>query len=377
MKTALVHDWLTSLAGAEKALQSLYTLYPSPIYTLVADIASLKGTFFEGKEIHTSFIQRLPFSKKKYRSYLPFFPLAIEQMDVSSYDMVLSSSHCAAKGVLTHAEQLHICYCHTPVRYAWDLYHEYLRLGNLKKGGKGLLAKLFLHYFRSWDKLSSSRVDYFLANSRFIARRIEKTYGRKAEVVFFPVNTQFFTFHPQKEDFYLTVSRLVPYKKVDLLVQAFHNMPKKKLIVIGDGPEFSTLKKRGAPNISFLGYQKDEVVKSYMQRAKAFLYAAIEDAGVVPVEAMSCGTPVIAYGKGGVLDSIEPEVTGLFFLEQTPKALEDSIEVFERKTFDPEKIRKRALFFSKENFEKRLFDAIEEKKEIFYNKRKEHDTFIL
>ncbi len=376
MKTALVHDWLTCLAGAEKALQSLYTLYPSPIYTLLADFSSLKGSFFERKEIHTSFIQRLPFAKKKYRSYLPFFPLAIEQLDVSSYDLVLSSSHCAAKGVLTHAEQLHICYCHTPVRYAWDMYHEYLSMGNLKKGGKGLLAKIFLHYFRSWDKLSASRVDYFLANSHFIAKRIEKVYGRKAEVVFFPVNTKFFTFCDKKEDFYLAVSRLVPYKKMDVIVRAFHNMPEKKLIVIGDGPELSRLEKMKSSNVSFMGYQKDEVVRSYMQKAKAFLYAALEDAGVVPVEAMSCGTPVIAYGKGGILDSVIPKVTGLFFLEQTPKALEEAIEAFEKRSFDLEKIREHAENFSKENFEKRLYNSIETKKVNFFTPGKSHHGFL-
>ncbi|MEI6242483.1 MAG: glycosyltransferase family 4 protein [Chlamydiota bacterium] len=365
MKSALVHDWLVSIGGGEKVLQALSESFPSPIYTLVQNKKGIAGSFFENQEIITSFIQKLPFASTKYRNYLPFFPLAIEQFDLSSYDLILSSSHAVAKGILTHAEQLHICYCHTPMRYAWDLYHHYLQEMNLHKGIKGKIAKTVLHYLRQWDQNSASRVDAFIANSHYIAKRIKKTYGKEATVIYPPVDTLSFSLETKKEPFYLTASRMVPYKKIDLIVEAFASMPDKKLVVIGDGPEFSKIKSKAKKNIELLGYQPDAVLKQYLQKAKAFVFAAREDFGILPVEAQCSGTPVIAYGKGGVLETVIPHQTGLFFHEQTQESLYQAIQEFEKTELDPLVIRKNALRFSKERFTQEIQTYVKQKYEEF------------
>ncbi|ADY73996.1 glycosyl transferase group 1 [Desulfurobacterium thermolithotrophum DSM 11699] len=368
MKIALVHDWLTTLAGAEKVLEAIYELYPYFIYTLVKDEKKLKDSIFEKADIRTSFIQKLPKAKTKYRNYLLFFPLAIEQFNLSEYDVIISSSHAVAKGVLTNSNQLHICYCHTPVRYAWDLYHEYLKKSGLSKGIKAVIAKLILHYIRIWDATTSNRVDYFIANSRYIAKRIKKTYGRESTVIYPPVNVDKFEVYTQKEDFYLTASRMVPYKKIDLIVEAFSKMPDKKLVVIGDGPDFEKIKKKAGKNVELLGYQPFEVLKDYMQRAKAFIFAAEEDFGIVPVEAQACGTPVIAYGKGGVTETVINGKTGIFFRTQTVESLIEAIKNFERREdiFDPLEIRKNSEKFSKERFKKEFKEFVDKKIEEFF-----------
>jgi len=363
LKIALVHDWLTTLAGAERVLKAIYELYPCPIYTLVKDESSLQNSIFGKAEINTSFIQRLPRSKTKYRNYLLFFPLAIEQFDLSEYDVVISSSHAVAKGVLTNSTQLHICYCHTPMRYAWDLYYSYLREAGLTKGLKGWMAKLVLHYIRMWDLASTNRVDYFIANSKYVAKRIKKIYGRESVVIYPPVEVNKFEVSPKKEDFYLTVSRMVPYKRIDLIVEAFSKMPDRKLIVIGDGPDFEKVKKKAGRNVELLGYQPFEVLKSYMQKARAFVFAAEEDFGIVPVEAQSCGTPVIAYRRGGVTETVIEGKTGVFFEEQTIESLIIAIKRFERMedSFDPFEIRKNAERFNKDRFKREFKDFVEEK----------------
>ena len=368
MKITLIHDWLTTLAGAEKVLESIYELYPCPIYTLVKNEEKLKNSIFEKTDIKTSFIQKFPKAKTKYRNYLMFFPLAIEQFDLSEYDVIISSSHAVAKGVLTNSNQLHICYCHTPIRYAWDLYHRYLNESGLSKGVKGFMAKLILHYVRIWDFATANRVDYFIANSKYIAKRIKKIYGRESTVIYPPVDVNKFEVYTKKENFYLTASRLVPYKKIDLIVEAFSKMPDKKLVVIGDGPDFDKVKKKAGKNIEILGYQPFEILKDYMQRAKAFVFAAEEDFGIVPVEAQACGTPVIAFGKGGAIETVVNRETGLFFKEQTVESLTDAVKEFEKieEKFDCVKIRKNAERFGKGRFKHEFKKFVDNKIEEFF-----------
>lgn len=362
MKIALVHDWLVSIAGGEKVLEAIYEIFPSPIYTLVKDEVKLQRASFAKAKITPSLIQNLPFAKRSYRNYLPLFPFAIEQFDLSTYDVVLSTSHCAAKGVLTHSDQIHICYCFTPLRYGWDLYHQYIEEAGLKKGVKGFFAKFFIHYLRIWDSLASQRVDAFLAISHYVKRRIKKTYGRDSEVIYPPVDVDFFELSEKKEDFYLTASRMVPYKKIDLIVEAFAAMPEKRLLVIGDGPEKEKIKAKAKKNITFLGSITDQEMKNYMQRAKAFVFAAIEDFGIVPIEAMATGTPVIALGKGGSLETIKEGVSGLFFPEQTVSSLQEAMMKFEKvqDNFHPKKVRESVLSFNKDRFQKEIKTFVEE-----------------
>jgi glycosyltransferase involved in cell wall biosynthesis len=342
-------------------------LFPSPIYTLVADEEVLKGSFFEKAEIHTSFIQKLPRSRKAYRNYLLFFPLAIEQFDLSEYDVVISSSHCAAKGVLTNWQQIHICYCYTPIRYAWDLYFQYLKIAGLDKGIRSGVARLILHYIRMWDAATANRVDHFIADSHYVAKRIYKIYGRQAAVIYPPVDTGRFEFCSEKEDYYLTASRMVPYKKMDLIVETFSRMPERRLVVIGDGPDFDKVKAKAGRNVEILGYQPSDVLAEYMKKARAFIFAADEDFGITPIEAQSCGTPVIAYGKGGILETVIENVTGVFFRQQTMEELEEGIARFEknRDRFDCANIRKNAERFSKERFKREFADFVRARQEEF------------
>ncbi|RCR71336.1 glycosyltransferase family 4 protein [Larkinella punicea] len=352
-KVALVHEWLVTFAGSESVVEQILQLYPqSDLFTLVDFLPDSQRPLILNKTATTSFIQKLPWAKKKYRTYLPFMPLAIEQFDLSAYDVVVSSSHAVAKGVLTGPNQLHICYCHSPMRYAWDLYHQYLNESGLKTGVSGALAKLILHYIRLWDYQSAQRVDYFVANSRYIARRIRKVYGRDADVIYPPVDTGKFVLCEQKENYYLTASRMVPYKKINLIVETFATMPDKRLVVVGDGPDFEKIKRLATPNIELVGYQSDAVLISYMQKAKAFLFAAEEDFGITPVEAQACGTPVLAYGKGGVLESVVNQKTGLFFDRQQVDSLTECVQRFEQSAdqFDPAAIHQHAQRFSRETF---------------------------
>jgi glycosyltransferase involved in cell wall biosynthesis len=359
VKTALIHDWLTAMGGGERALQALYQLYPSPIYTLFADPKTVKESFFADKQILTSFLQKLPFVLKKYRSYLPFFPMAIEQFNLEEFDLIISSSHCVAKGAIPRSGQVHVCYCYTPVRYAWDLYHSYLKDANLETGIKGFFAKLALHRLRMWDQSSCHRVDHFIADSHLVRERIERTYGRQADVVYPPIDTDYFAFHEKKEEYYVTASRMVPYKRIDIIVEAFSTMPEKRLVVIGDGPEMGKIKKLAGKNVEFLGRQPDAVLRDTLQKAKAFLFAAVEDFGIVPVEAMSCGTPVIAYGAGAILETVKENETGLLYRRQTPQSLRDKIAEFEQMDFDPFAIRKHAEGFSLSRFHREFKECVD------------------
>jgi len=357
LKVALIQDWLTVIGGSEYVFKEIASLFPeADIYTLVAREETIKSLGLEQHKVTTSFIQKLPFAKTKYRNYLPLFPLAVEQFDLSSYDLIISSSHAVAKGVLTHSGQVHVCYCHSPMRYAWDLYHQYIKESGLDKGIKGFFAKLVLHRIRQWDIISTNRVDYFISNSNYIGKRIKKIYNRESVTIYPNVAVEDFEVCLEREDFYFTCSRLVPYKKIDLIVKAFNNMPDKQLIVIGDGPDFKKIKKLAAANIVMMGYQPFEVLKHYLSKAKAFVFAAEEDFGILPVEAQACGTPVIAYGKGGLTETVIENYTGVYFTEQTESSIVEAISFFENnlKIFNPVEIAKHASLFSSKRFKQEL-----------------------
>jgi glycosyltransferase involved in cell wall biosynthesis len=369
-KIAIVHEWFVDYSGSEKVVEQFIKVFPdSKLFALIEFLPPTLKHFINNKNVETSFIQHLPFAKKKYRNYLALMPLAVEQLDVSAADIVISSSHAVSKGVLTNSSQLSICYCHSPVRYAWDLYHQYLKETNLNKGIKGFLAKIILHYIRNWDLNTSNRVDYFIANSQYVARRIKKIYNREATVIYPPVNIDKFSLCVQKEDFYLTSSRLVPYKKLDIIISAFSKLPNKRLIVIGEGPDYKKLRKMATKNVQILGYQTFEILKGYMQKAKAFIFAADEDFGITPVEAQACGTPVIAYKKGGCLETILEFETGLFFKEQTTESVLEAIHIFEERKdgFIPSNIRKHAEKFSEGRFRTEIQNFVLEKYQLFLN----------
>ena len=377
VSVGIVADWLVTFAGAEKVIAEFIKLYPNAdIYSVVDFLSDESRKKFYGKEATTSFIQRLPFAKKKYQQYLPLMPLAIEQLDVTGHDIVLSSSHAVAKGVLTGPDQLHISYVHSPIRYAWDFQHQYLREAGLNKGLKGKLARWFLHKIRIWDYRTANGVDHFIANSQFIARRIKKVYGRDADVIYPPVDVERFTLQENKEDFYFTASRMVPYKRIDLIVEAFSQMPDKKLVVIGDGSEMAKIKSRAGSNIEILGYQPDDVMQDYMRRTRAFVFAAEEDFGITPVEAQASGTPVIAFGKGGVLETIRPygerNATGVFFSEQTAESLINAVRHFDtiKDSILPKDCRENALKFSAQRFHDELDEYIKTKWQAFNENKK-------
>ncbi|HVE07472.1 MAG TPA: glycosyltransferase family 4 protein [Paraburkholderia sp.] len=356
-RVAIVNDWLVTYAGSERVLEQIIAMFPE------ADLFSLVDFFPDehrgkllGKRAQTSFIQRLPRAKTAYRSYLPLMPLAIEQFDLSAYDLVISASHAVAKGIITGPDQVHVSYVHSPIRYAWDMQHEYLNEAGMAKGPKSWLARSVLHYMRLWDTRTVHGVDAFMANSGFIGRRMRKTYGCNATVVYPPIDVERFALGTQREDFYLTASRMVPYKRVPLMVEAFSRLPDKRFVVIGDGPDFDKAKAVAGPNVTLLGYQPAEVLIDHMQRARGFLYAAEEDFGISVVEAQACGAPVIAYGRGGVLETVieSPDPmrrTGVFYREQNVAAIVAALKRFEALgPFHPEVCHRNAIRFSPERF---------------------------
>lgn len=365
VKTAIIHEWLVNYAGSERCVESFVNIWKdAPVFSLVDFLNDEeRNLILKGKKAETSFIQKLPFAAKGHRKYLALFPMAVEQFDLSGYDLIISSSHAVAKGVITRSDQLHITYCHTPMRYAWDFYHEYLRDANLQKGIGGIVAKSMLHYLRMWDYSASARVDHFIANSKYIARRIKKVYGRDSEVIYPPVDVEKFGLGNKKEDFYLTASRLVSYKKVDVIVEAFSKMPDKKLVVAGEGSELEKIKAKAGPNIEIIGYQSFEALRELMQRAKAFVYAAEEDFGIIVVEAQACGTPVIAFRKGGTEESVIHGVNGVHFEEQNAGSVIKGVKEFERleQKFDSAEICRIASGYSRRNFEERISGFVNEK----------------
>ncbi|MDR8478329.1 glycosyltransferase family 4 protein [Serratia nevei] len=368
ISVGIVADWLVTSAGAESVIKELVALYPSSkLYSVIDFISDEERIAFLNKKSKTTFIQKLPFSKGNYQLYLPLMPLAIEQMDVSSHDIVISSCHAVSKGVLTGPDQLHISYIHSPMRYAWDLQHQYLKESGLERGVKGLLVKWLLHKMRIWDLRTVNGVDHMVANSHFIARRVKKVYGRDVDVIYPPVAIERFKLITKKDDYYITASRMVPYKRIDLIVEAFKKMPEKKLFVVGDGPEMEKIKRHKSDNIEILGYQPNDVLQDLMGRAKAFVFAAEEDFGIVVVEAQACGTPIIAYGRGGALETVRPygsqNATGVFFHEQTPEDIMSAVEKFEsiQDDLSPENCRSNALRFSAHRFREEFSAYLKDK----------------
>ncbi|WP_217478973.1 glycosyltransferase family 4 protein [Enterobacter chuandaensis] len=371
-KISLVHEWLLSYAGSEQVSSAILHAFPeAELFSVVDFLTEEQRKKFLGKHATTSFIQKLPKAKKYYQKYLPLMPLAIEQLDLSEADIIISSAHSVAKGVITGPDQLHISYVHSPIRYAWDLQHQYLRESGLNTGVKGWLAKWFLHKIRIWDYRTAHGVDHFIANSQYIARRIKKVYGREASVIYPPVDVENFEVNNEKQDYYFTASRMVPYKRIDLIVEAFSQMPDKKLIVIGDGPEMKKIQSKVKDNVTLLGYQPFSVLKEHMQNAKAFVFAAEEDFGIIPVEAQACGTPVIAFGKGGALETVRPvgveNPTGIFFEQQTVTSLRDAVDEFEKtqSLFTPNACRENAERFSRARFDQEFRNFVEEKWSLF------------
>lgn len=372
IRTALAHDQLATAggaAGSEKVLSALNQLFPSaPVYTTIYNPDKMANSF-KSWDIRTSFIQNIPGAKKYYQMYLPLMPTAVEQLNFEGYDLVLSSHHSVIKGIITDPETLHICYCHSPMRYAWDLYHLYLAKDDVKRWQKPLIPWL-MNYLRTWDRVSADRVDEFIANSNHVARRIKKYYRREATVIYPPVETSRFTPTKENEDFYLMVGRMVAYKRHDLALEAF-NRNGRDLIVIGEGPERSRLENQAKQNIKFLGRQPDDVVVNYLQRCKGFIFPGEEDFGIAPVEAMACGKPIIAYKKGGALETVKQGITGIFFTEATSDSLNEAILLSEKSTWSSEEIVLHAAQFSQERFSLKIMEFIENKfinyKKQFFN----------
>lgn len=368
-RIAIVHEWLEVYAGSERVLEQLLLCFPDADLFAVVDFMTPKErAFLKGRTVTTTFIQRLPLARKLFRHYLGLMPMAIEQLDVSAYDIVISSNHAVAKGVLTGPDQIHISYVHSPMRYIWDLQHQYLRQAGLGWGPKALYIRALFNKLRQWDYASAQHVDHFIANSRYIARRIKKAYGRPALVIHPPVDVTEFTIGQQRDDFYLMAGRFVPYKRVDLVVRAFRDHPGRRLVVVGAGPEAARIHAAagGAANIEFRGAVPKAELIGLMQRARAAIFAAEEDFGIAMVEVQACGTPVIAFGKGGALDIIETGPgrgpTGVLFAEQTVESIGAALSQFDAIAQDMSRddCRANALRFSEERFRDRMRSFVDE-----------------
>lgn len=368
LKYALVHEWLTPKAtgGSELVVKEILSHIEADLYALI-DFESINPeSYLYGRSIGTTFLQKFPLARNGVQKYLPLLPLAIEQLNLKQYDVILSSSHAVAKGVLTNPYQLHICYCHTPMRYAWDLTFDYLDNSPSGTGWRGAIARYLLHRLRQWDVITANRVDYFIANSHHTANRIWRCYRRRAEVIYPPVDIDRFSFEIEKEDFYLTVSRLVSYKQICLIVEAFDRL-QKPLVIIGEGEQLKQIRQLAKSNIQVLGLQPREVVEKYMAKAKAFVYAACEDFGIALVEAQACGTPVIAYGRGGALETVidirqnAKEGTGCFFDKQEATALVEAVETFEKlkNSISSENCRLQAAKFKPTIFKKSYLEFVD------------------
>ena len=358
MKVAIVHEWLSVYGGSERVVEVLHELFPeAPIYTLVYDKDNMPERF-KNYDIRTTFVQKLPFAKKKYPHYLPFMPKAFEELDLTEYDLVLTSSSSCCKGVITRSDALNICYCYTPIRYVWEFYYEYTKE---MRGLKKWFVSHVIHKIRMWDRLAADRVDYFIAISHYIQDRISKYYRRESKVIFPPVNTHLYEIAPKKQDYYLIVSRLVTYKRIDLAIEAFNKLG-LPLVIIGGGPEEKKLKAMAKENIIFLGRLSDEEIARYYAESKAFIFPGEEDFGITPVEAQASGTPVIAYGRGGVMDTVKDSKTGILFREQTSESLIAAIELFEAVgvSYDSVQIKLHSEAFAVSKFKENLLLYIEQ-----------------
>tara|TARA_B100000963_G_scaffold358698_1_gene383973 strand:+ start:891 stop:2087 length:1197 start_codon:yes stop_codon:yes gene_type:complete len=383
-KIALIHDWYSSKyrGGAEKALEIINSVlinnFTQPeLYGLVEDISKSERSWLTDKKINTSFINKLPFSKNHFHKYFPLFPLAIENLDLSEYDLIISSSHFAAKGVLTSPDQLHLSYIHTPVRYAWDQMHTYLKNSKLNRLGLSFFIKLIMHNLRLWDQSSSQRIDKICTNSNFTAKRIKKYWGRDSEVIFGPVEVSKYDPKQERDNFYLSVCRLVPNKRVDLIVKAFNKLD-YPLVIVGEGPEKSKIKEIATSNIKIMGYQDDQKIKELMQNCRGFIYAGVEDFGITPVEAMAAGAPVIGLNRGGLIDTVNCLTsdhefkTGILFNYQNADCIYDTINWFEQRKawrdFCPKTLHQWSQNFSTEKFYLKFNNFLSKSLEEFKNK---------
>jgi glycosyltransferase involved in cell wall biosynthesis len=361
MKVAIVHEWLETYAGSERVVEQMLEVFPDADIFVTCDfMPDAERAFLKGKRPTTSFIQRLPRAQKWFRYYLGLMPLAVEQFDLSGYDLVLSSSHAVAKGVLTGPATLHVSYVHSPMRYAWDLQHQYLRQAGMDRGLKGAATRWLLGRMRAWDHASAARPDVILANSSWIVERIRKTWRRESEVVHPPVDLDSFPYRPNKAGAYVIAARLVPYKRVDLVATAFRAMPDRDLIIIGDGPEMDRVKAAAgdAPNILIRGRVAHQDLVGLLQAARAFVYAAEEDFGIGMVEAQACGTPLISFARGGARDIVQDGVTGVLFPDQTAEAIIAAVQRFESLVISSDACRANAERFSNQAFRTNLRDAI-------------------
>jgi len=359
LKIAIIHDWLTNMGGSENIIEILNEMFPeAPIYTIVYNRKKMPKNF-KNMNIITSALQKIPFSTLIYQNLLAFMPWAVEQFDLSDFDLVISSSTCCSKGIITKADTLHICYCNTPMRYAWDFYHDYIK-------NKNPLFKFFISIemkkIRIWDRLAADRVDFFIANSKNVQKRIVKAYRRESEIIFPPVNSDFYTPLGDVKDYFLVVSRLVPYKRIDIAIKAFEVLG-LKLIVAGTGSEYKKYIKHRSDHIEFLGKQSNDELLELYRGARALIFPGEEDFGITPLEAQSCGRPVIAFKRGGVLETVIEERTGIFFNVQTPESLIGGINKFLKveKDFDVKYIRQHAEEFSIKIFKDKIYGFIETK----------------
>ena len=360
MKVAIVHYWFINWRGGEKVVEALLDLFPqADLFTHVYDESLTEGKL-KGRNITTTFISKLPGAKKHYQKYLPLMPIALEQLDLREYDLVISSESGPAKGIIISPDATHICYCHSPMRYVWDMYPDYVKTAGLLSRW---LMRPLIHYLKIWDRLSADRVDYFIANSSFVAKRINKFYRRSAEVIHPPVDVDEFELNSEKSDFYLLLGQLTHYKRADLAVDAFLANG-KKLIVIGDGEQYQSLKALENDRVKVLGRASWDECKNYLSKAKALIFPGVEDFGMVPVEAMACGTPVLAFAKGGALETVNDGHSGYLFYEQTVESLNACINKFEEQSelIDSE-IRNQAELFSMDIFKKKMTSFIQMKVE--------------
>jgi glycosyltransferase involved in cell wall biosynthesis len=372
MKVAIVHEWLVMRAGSERVVEEILALFPdADLFTLICALPPGQDDMLRGRKVTTSFLQSLPGSTTKHRMFMPLMPLAVEQFDLSGYDLIISSSHAVAKGVITGPNQIHISYIHSPMRYAWDLQHTYLAESGLTRGVRSWMARALLHYLRIWDMRTAAGPERMIANSAYIQKRIAKVYRRDSTVIFPPVDIEGLPFCADKADYYLAASRMVPYKRIALIVAAFARMPEKTLVVVGDGPEMPLIRRIATPNVQILGYLDDEALRAKMARAKAFVFAAEEDFGIMPVEAQGCGTPVIAFGRGGALETVrgpdKDKPTGLFFDRQTEEAVIMAVRKFDAiaEAFTAENCRANAEAFSRTKFRENFLAVVAEERRRF------------
>jgi glycosyltransferase involved in cell wall biosynthesis len=366
VRIAIIHDWLGPMSGAERVLEQMLICFPrADVFTAVDFLATGDRHVLRGAKVTPSFIQRMPAARTNIWNYVPLMPTAMARFDLRGYDLVLSNSHAVAKGVRVHPDQLHVCYLLSPMRFAWDLEDMYRKAHRADRGLRGVAARVVLAYLRNWDVATSPRVARFITASRYIADRAMQSYGRDSVILHPPVDTEFFTPGGSREDFYLAASRLTPFKRMDLLVEAFRSMPDRRLVVIGDGPERDRVRALAGPNVSFLGRTSDDVLRDHMRRARAFLFAAPEDFGIVMAEAQACGAPVIAFGQGGAREILrgldDPEPTGAFFEDQTPESVRDAVRRLEsRDPIPADRCRTNVMRFSPDRFRVELTRLVAE-----------------